>query len=199
MAFTTNISALNFTAQIKAAANGQPFAAWNMQSFEGLRDLFLNWIYNLNTTGKTEKQREFGADFRRSPVSNFTIEEICLLWILVQDPAYLGLTESWADDFYLKIYQRAKFNIAVTERKTFLSNELESYKPLAEKYPQGIINKPPKESPKDPTGTGNGQAPKTDSFSLWESIKAAFQSPLVWLLFAYSFYTIIKKRRRKDD
>ena len=199
MAFTTNISALNFTAQIKAAANGQPFAAWNMQSFEGLRDLFLNWIYNLNTTGKTEKQREFGTDFRRSPVSNFTIEEICLLWILVQDPAYLGLTESWADDFYLKIYQRAKFNVAVTERKTFLSNELESYKTLSAERPDGIINKAPDPNASNPTKGNSTTNGGTSSFSLWESVKAAFQSPLVWLLFAYSFYTIIKKRRRKDD
>lgn len=198
MAFTINISALNFTAQIKATANGQPFSAWNMQSFEGLRETFLNWIYNLDTTGKTDKQREFGADFKRSPTSNFTIEEICLLWILVQDPAYLGLTESWADDFYLKIYERAKFNVAVTERKTFLSNELESYKPLAQKYPDGIVNKAPETNT---TTTNPTKSPNTGtgSFSLWESIKAALQSPLVWLLFAYSFYTIIKKRRRKDD
>jgi hypothetical protein len=194
MALIIDISAFNITAQIKTAANGQPFSAWDMSGFENLRDAFLNWLYNLKTAGKTEKQRELGADFRRNPVLTFTIEELCLLWILVNDPAYLGLTEAWADDFYRKIYERAAFNIGVTDRKTTLSNELASYKSLSDKYPDGIVNKLPQGASTDeinstPAKTG------TSSFSISESIKAALQSPLVWLLFVFALYKIIKKRK----
>lgn len=194
MALIIDISAFNITALIKTAANGQPFSAWNMSGFEQLRDAFLNWLYNLKTTGKTEKQRDLGADFRRNPVLTFTIEELCLLWLLVNDPAYLGLTEAWADDFYRKIYERAAFNVGITDRATTLTNEIESYKSISDKYPDGIINKLPEgastdeiNSPTTKTGTG--------TFSLTESIKAALQSPLVWLLFAFALYKIIKKRK----
>jgi hypothetical protein len=110
-----NITARLLQSQILEATSGKRFDAWLLPELDGVKVLFYQYItsYTPNSVGYS---------FSLTPMSSYTTEELALGFLLVYNPAALGLSTVQAESVMTEMRLLVIDQKPATERKTAVAN-----------------------------------------------------------------------------
>ncbi|WP_428658157.1 hypothetical protein [Runella sp.] len=187
-------SVLNIlTSQITTLTNGKPFDQWDLSSFDPVKETLYDYLAALSTTGGTQEVRGIGYAIKKIPANKYTTEEICLILLLINNPAHFGINEAQAEYIITSIRLAILDNVSITQRETQITNLIGQEVIIKKQIEAGTYN-----VPETPLKENEGAAtPQGSKFDLWASIQAALKSPVVWLLLAFVLFKLYKNRKSK--
>jgi hypothetical protein len=183
-----NITARLLQSQILEVTSGKRFDLWLLSELDGVKVLFYQYItaYTPNSVGYS---------FSLTPMSSYTTEELALGFLLVYNPAALGLSTTQAESIITEMRLLVLDMKPATERKTVIANKLAAMQQAQKEIEAGTYQQPNDTTLKDPAPSGTGKG----VFSLSESLKGALNSPIFWGIVLLVAYRIWKNRKSKSN